>query len=153
MLDIQYDQLKSVKWFVEQCTRVGIKATQQRREIYKELASTKDHPGAETIYKGVKGRIPAISLDTVYRNLRTLEEHNIINRVGAMGYRARFDANLAPHHHFICTQCGLIRDFYEPRFDDLVPPEALLDLGSVDSHHVEMRGICKNCKKEDKRRD
>jgi Fur family peroxide stress response transcriptional regulator len=134
-----------VEWFLAQCARAGIKATHQRREIYRELARTEEHPDAETIHKRVKRRIPAISLDTVYRNLRTLEEHSIIRRVGATGYRARFDAKLAPHHHFVCTRCGLIRDFHDSRLEGLQPPEQVLALGKVSSLHIEVRGVCTNC--------
>jgi len=97
------------------------------------------------VYKRVRRRIPAISLDTVYRNLRTLEEHGIIRQVGATGCRTRFDANMAPHHHFVCMKCGLIRDFSDSRFDGFQPPRDISALGNVDSCQVELRGTCKDC--------
>jgi len=131
--------------FADVCRRHGVKATHQRMEIYRELARTQEHPDAEAIYTEVKKRIPAISLDTVYRTLRLLEEKEVISRVGAIRDRARFDANERPHHHFICTECGLVRDFYSDKLDAFPPPKDVKAFGAVKSVHVEMRGVCKAC--------
>jgi Fur family peroxide stress response transcriptional regulator len=139
-------------WFVEQCARAGLKATRQRRQIYAALAKTGEHPDAEAVYQRVKRRIPSVSLDTIYRNLRALEEHGIIQKVGAAGYRTRYDANIAPHHHFVCTTCGLIRDFRDDRFDGYGPTEAVKQFGEVDMVHVELRGTCEECRAREKRR-
>jgi Fur family peroxide stress response transcriptional regulator len=133
---------------VEQCARAGIKATQQRREIHRELSNTDEHPDAEALYVRVRRRVPAISLDTVYRNLRLLEDHGIIRKVGVTGYRTRFDANMDPHHHFVCVQCGLIRDFYDARFDRYRAAASVRKIGKVDSLHVELRGVCRGCRGE-----
>jgi Fe2+ or Zn2+ uptake regulation protein len=73
-----------VAGFLAACREHGIKATHQRIEIVRELASTEDHPDAESIYERVQERIPTISLDTVYRTLRLLEDNDIISRVGSM---------------------------------------------------------------------
>jgi Fur family peroxide stress response transcriptional regulator len=94
---------KRVNVFFEVCRRYGVKATHQRAEIYRELAGTNEHPDVETIYARVRKRIPAISLDTVYRTLRLLEKKGLISRVGSLGERTRFDANIDRHHHFVCT--------------------------------------------------
>lgn len=141
----RHKKQESASWFVDECARLGIKATHQRREIYEELSRTQAHPDADTIYKGVKERIPAISHDTVYRNLKVLEEHGVIQKVGAIGYRTRFDANMTPHHHFVCTRCGLIRDFYDERFNEYQPSSDVLEMGKVDGLRVELRGVCKQC--------
>ncbi len=136
---------RSEPWFLAQCHTKGIKATHQRREIYRELAQTEEHPDAETLFTRVRQRVPAISFDTVYRNLRVLEKHGIIRKVGATGYRTRFDANLTPHHHFVCTACGLISDFYDNHLDDFSPPSEVLAIGHVSTCHLELRGVCRLC--------
>ncbi len=89
----------------------GIKLTHQRLEVFRELASTEDHPDAETVFHGVRERVPTVSLDTVYRTLWLLEDLGLIVTLGPRRERARFDANLDSHHHFICENCGLVRDF------------------------------------------
>lgn len=133
--------------FGAMCRRAGIKATHQRTEIYRELAGTNTHPDAEAIYRRVKARIPAISFDTVYRTLRTFEKKGLVTRVGPILDRSRFDANLARHHHFVCTDCGLVRDFTNPAFDRLTVPPDVEGIGTPASVTVEVRGLCHRCGK------
>jgi len=142
---------KRVNVFSEVCRRYGVKATHQRAEIYREFAGTNEHPDVETIYARVRKRIPAISLDTVYRTLRLLEKKGLISRVGSLGERTRFDANIDRHHHFVCTQCGFMGDFYNEEWNDFRAPSDVMSLGTVNSIHVELRGLCKACQR--KRRD
>ena len=137
---------KRVNVFREVCRRHGVKATHQRREIYRELAGTKEHPDAETIYARVRRRVPAISLDTVYRTLRLLEKKGIISRIGSVKERGRFDANTDLHHHFVCTECGFIGDYYDETWNDFRTPPAITAMGTVDSVHVELRGLCTTCR-------
>ena len=133
------------------CRRHGIKATHQRTEILRELAGTEAHPNAETVYRNVRKRMPAISLDTVYRTLTLFEEKGVIVRMGAMKERARFDANTSRHHHFVCMQCGLVRDFYGEAFNSLKAPQEVPDMGCVDSVYVELRGLCRTCRKQNRK--
>jgi len=139
---------KRVNGFSEVCRRYGVKATHQRSQIYRELAGTNEHPDAETIYTRVRKRIPAISLDTVYRTLRLLENKGLISRVGSLGETTRFDADTGRHHHFVCTECGFIGDIYHEEWDDFRAPSDVKTMGTVNSVHVELRGLCKACQRK-----
>jgi Fur family peroxide stress response transcriptional regulator len=134
-----------VQGFPKVCRNYGIKATPQRSEIYRELVSTDEHPDAETIYARVRRRISSISLDTVYRTLRLLEKKGLISRVGFLGEKTRFDANTARHHHFVCTGCGFIGDIYHEEWNEVRPPQDVRMMGTVNSVHVELRGLCSAC--------
>ncbi|MBE0533861.1 MAG: transcriptional repressor [Rhodospirillales bacterium] len=132
--------------FQRVCREAGAKLTPQRLEIFREVAATGDHPDAETIYRRVRKRMPTVSLDTIYRTLWLLVDLGIIQTLGAGGReRARFDANLDPHHHFVCVQCGSTRDFYSKDFDALALPDSLREIGRVEATHVEARGVCLDC--------
>ena len=134
--------------FAGMCRQKGMIATHQRTEIYRELARSSKHPCAETVFKGVRKRIPAISLDTVYRTLRLFESRGVISRCGTIEDKARFDANTESHLHFVCTQCGRVCDFAGGAPDLCkVPPEAGA-IGTVESVHVEVRGRCMRCQKK-----
>ncbi len=139
---------KRVKGFPDVCRRYGVKATYQRSEIYRELAGTNEHPDAETIYTRVRKRIPTLSLDTVYRTLRLLERKGLISRVGSLGERTRFDADTDRHHHFVCTECGFIGDVYIEEWNDFRAPSDVKTMGTVNSIHVEVRGLCKACQRK-----
>lgn len=131
--------------FPELCLRAGIRVTHQRTEVYREVAAALDHPDVESIHRSVKKRIPQISLDTVYRTLRLFEEKGIITRVSYPGDRARFDGNTGQHHHFICTKCGLIRDFRSDELDAVRPRMKNVPCGRITSVQIELRGLCRRC--------
>ena len=131
--------------FALMCRQHGIVATHQRTEILRELAGTEEHPDAETIYARVRKRIPAMSLDTVYRTLRMLEGKGVISRVGSIKDSTRFDANTDRHHHFVCCECGMIGDFYSDMLDRFPVPREVAEMGSVDGVYVELRGRCRKC--------
>jgi Fur family transcriptional regulator, peroxide stress response regulator len=137
--------------FKDVCRRAGMKLTHQRTEIFREVAGTTDHPDAQTIYERVRERIPAMSLDTIYRNLWLLNDFGLIATLGPPRERARFDANVTPHHHFVCTRCGMASDFHSQEFDKLRPPAEVESMGTVEAIHVELRGLCLRCKKKGKK--
>jgi len=139
---------KRIEDFLAICQRQGVKATHQRTEILRELASSDEHPDAETILARVRQRIPAISVDTIYRTLRLLEDKGVIARVGSIRDRTRFDANTDRHHHFVCTECGMIGDFYSEAMDRLLVPREVSEMGSVEGVYVELRGVCRTCKQK-----
>ncbi len=131
--------------FKAACVERGVKLTHQRLEIYRALASTEKHPDVETVHRQVKRRVPTISLDTVYRNLKLLAQHGLVSVVGVSPERLRFDANMRPHHHFSCERCGLIRDFYAAPFDGLEVPLEALAFGEASTIQIEVRGVCRDC--------
>jgi Fur family peroxide stress response transcriptional regulator len=122
-----------------------VKLTHQRLEICREVAESGDHPDAETVYTGVKERVPTVSLDTVYRTLHLLLDLGLIEMVGASRESMRFDGNTAPHHHFTCAKCGLVHDFVSDEFDRLIVPADVKALGAVRKIQVDVRGICRTC--------
>ncbi len=143
---------RRMKRFEQVCRDAGIKLTHQRIEIFRELAQTGEHPDAEAICRGVSERIPTVSLDTVYRTLWLASDLGLITKLGPPRERARFDANLSRHHHFVCIRCGFIRDFYSDQFSELNLPESMNAYGQVKSTHVEARGVCLECTKKEKQK-
>ena len=126
----------------------GIKLTHQRLEIVRAVASSLEHPSAEAVHKAVQATTPTVSLDTVYRTLWLLTDLGLLTTLGPRRDSLRFDANVENHHHYICTRCGLVRDFESDDLDGLRIPKTVNHLGRVDSAHVEVRGICDRCTNE-----
>lgn len=131
--------------FRDAAREAGLKLTHQRIEVFRVVASTEEHPDAETVFRGVRERIPTISLDTVYRTLWLLEDLGVISALGPRRERVRFDANLESHHHFVCDNCGLVRDFDSAELDALAAPSDVRGLASVSRVCVEIRGLCERC--------
>ena len=132
--------------FRQGCGERGLKVTHQRLEIYRELASTEEHPDADTIHRRVRERIPTISRDTVYRNLKMLAQHGLISVVGMSHERLRFDANMGLHHHFVCVRCGMIGDFCSQHLEGIECPKEAAAFGEPVSLHLEVKGVCTRCR-------
>jgi Fur family peroxide stress response transcriptional regulator len=125
--------------------RAGVKLTHQRLEICREVAAANTHPDADAIYLGVRERVPTISVDTVYRTLWLLRDLGLIGTLTTCGPSVRFDGDSTPHHHFVCTSCGEVYDFYSEEFNQLRVPHAVRAHGIVQKTQVEMRGTCLRC--------
>jgi len=123
----------------------GVKLTPQRLEIFKAVAKSLEHPDAERIFETLHAIMPTVSLDTVYRTLWLLEDLGLLSTIGSRHGGTRFDANLKMHHHFVCSRCGMIRDFESPALDALAMPEEVKTFGQISDSRVEVRGICEKC--------
>jgi len=141
-----------IERFKEAAKAAGLKLTHQRLEIFREVASSLDHPGAEAIFRAVQSRMPTVSLDTVYRTLWMLNDLGLLTTLGQRREAVRFDANLAHHHHYVCVRCGLARDFESTELDAIRVPGAVKKLGRVLTTHVEVRGVCEKCAAEQARK-
>ena len=134
-----------MKRFETVCRAEGIKLTLQRIEIFREVAQAGDHPDADQVFQRVRGRMPTVSLDTVYRTLWLLKDLGLVVMLGSSRERTRFDANLNSHHHFVCGQCGFTRDFYSADLDNINLPDSVDTFGEIEATHVEVRGVCREC--------
>ena len=149
MSDIPQEQIQQrVERFVEVCRQKGLRVTPQRLEVFRELASTAEHPTAEILFNGIKTRMPTVSLDTVYRTLNTLQQYGLISRVEVLDERSRYDANLDRHHHLVCTRCDKVQDIYWPEVDQMSLPAAVDSWGNISQVHAELRGLCQVCLEE-----
>jgi len=131
--------------FESVCREIGLRLTHQRRELYRLLLQADDHPSAETLYERLRQEMPTISLDTVYRNLHTLEAHDLIARVPTGKSQARFEAKKFRHHHLMCSRCGKITDMQWETFDNSELPDYASFWGLVMDKQVTLTGICKEC--------
>jgi Fur family peroxide stress response transcriptional regulator len=131
----------------------GIKLTPQRLEVFRKVASSLEHPDAETVHRAVHARMPSVSLDTVYRTLWMLSDVGLVATLGVRRESVRFDANPSKHHHYVCVQCGLTRDFESDDLHSLRLPGTVTALGSVLSTQVEVRGVCATCARKSNKKD
>jgi Fur family peroxide stress response transcriptional regulator len=107
-----------------------------------------DHPSAEAVLRALQSRMPTVSLDTVYRTLWLLNYLGLVSTLGPKRESVRFDANLTHHHHYVCVRCGLAHDFESAELNALRVPASVEGFGTIDATHVEVRGVCSRCAKE-----
>jgi Fur family peroxide stress response transcriptional regulator len=135
--------------FEDLCHAHGLSVTPQRVAIYRELVATTDHPSAAMVHKRVRAYHANISLDTVNRTLLKFQEIGLARVVASSNRSKRFDANLEPHHHFQCLECGRIVDFKSEAYDNLEVPDEIAKRFLVTGKYIHLEGICALCRAED----
>jgi Fur family transcriptional regulator, ferric uptake regulator len=102
------------------CIEKGLKMTDQRRVIARVLSEAEDHPDVEQVYRRATEIDPHISIATVYRTVRLLEEANILARHDFGDGRARYEEMPIDHHdHLIDLQTGRVIEFRNEEIERL----------------------------------
>ena len=102
------------------CIERGLKMTGQRRLIARVLSEAEDHPDVEDVYRRALALDNKVSIATVYRTVRLLEEKGILERRDFGGGRARYDpADRGHHHHLIDVDTGRVIEFADEEFEAL----------------------------------
>ncbi|MCE2474345.1 MAG: transcriptional repressor [Alphaproteobacteria bacterium] len=94
--------------------------TSQRRVIVQVLADSDDHPAAEDVYRRASRIEGRISLATVYRTIRLLEEAGILEKHDFGDGRARYEEIQRTHHdHLIDVDTGEVIEFVNEEIEAL----------------------------------
>ena len=122
-----------------------LRHSHQRERIYEYLTQSCEHPSAEMVYNDLRLAIPGLSLGTVYRNLKLLEELGKIRRVTSHQGTERYDAICGDHAHFLCQKCGMLHDLSCAdirKIRETIRMEAGYTVEKLD---ITISGICPNC--------
>jgi Fe2+ or Zn2+ uptake regulation protein len=137
MLDREISRLLSEK---------DIRPTYQRLEIMRYLFEHRVHPTAEMIYAELKERLPTFSKTTVYNTLKLLQEKGLLAALATAEDQVRYEANLIPHGHFQCIQCGRLFDIDIP---EAFPTQQSLAGHRILEYQIIIRGICRDCRERE----
>lgn len=88
----------------------GIRASAQRMAIAGYVLSTQTHPTADEVWQRVRQAFPMVSRATVYNTLQLFTAKGLLRQFVLDGGSTVFDANVAPHHHFVDDETGAIED-------------------------------------------
>lgn len=94
------------------CEDKGLKMTDQRRVIARVLSDSSDHPDVELVHARAAALDQRISIATVYRTVRLLEEAKILAKHDFGDGRARYEGAPEEHHdHLIDVKSGRVIEF------------------------------------------
>ncbi len=136
---------KLVEESISKLKEHNVRITPQRHAIIEFLIKTETHPTADEIYQELVTDFPNMSVATVYNNLRLLTRMNLVNELKYFDTSSRFDFNSNRHYHAICSICGKVTDFQYPGLDDVEIVASNLTGYDVDTHRLEIYGICPTC--------
>ena len=113
----------------------GVRITRPRKVILEILAERDDHPDAMAIFRRAVRVDASISLSTVYRTMKLLEDRGAIRRHTFEGGPSRFEQADSSHHdHLIDIETGDVIEFTSNRIEEL-QEEIARRLGYEIVHH------------------
>ena len=128
------------------CVELGLKMTGQRRVIARVLSEATDHPDVEELYRRASAIDPKVSIATVYRTVRLLEEKGILERRDFGEGRSRYDpTDRGHHHHLICRSCGLTVEIQASDVEEWAHRTAAANGFTQAEHIVDIFGVCAAC--------
>jgi Fur family ferric uptake transcriptional regulator len=132
---------------LERCAARGLRMTEQRRTIAAVLSDSDDHPDVEELHRRSAARDPNISLATVYRTVKLLEEQGILDRLDFGDGRARYeDAERDHHDHLIDMNSGDVIEFVDREIEALQRRVAERLGYELIGHRLELYGKKKSAK-------
>ena len=136
--------------FEDKCIAKGVKLTEQRKIIAKVISESKelygesDHPDVDELYKRVSKLDSKISIATVYRTVKLLEESGILTKHDFKGGKARYEQiNESHHDHLIDIKTGEIIEFVDEEIEILQKKVADKYGYSLVDHKLELYGVKK----------
>ena len=132
------------------CIAKGVKLTEQRKIIAKVISESKevygesDHPDVDELYQRVSKLDPKISIATVYRTVKLLEESGILTKHDFKGGKARYEQiNESYHDHLIDIKTGEIIEFVDEEIEILQKKVADKYGYNLVDHKLELYGVKK----------
>ncbi|SET33558.1 Fur family transcriptional regulator, zinc uptake regulator [Salinibacillus kushneri] len=125
----------------------GYKQTKQREmliQIFESKEKDQYFP-VKDILEEFQHEFPGASYNTVYRNLYTLVDLDILESTTLHGeqlFRLHCDTD-GHHHHFICTSCGRTKPVEVCAIDQV---NQSLPGYEIKNHKFEVYGTCPQCK-------
>ncbi|MCP4499261.1 MAG: transcriptional repressor [Deltaproteobacteria bacterium] len=137
--------LDTLRMYVRQ---KNLKNSKQRELIAEVFFTTSEHVRVDDLLDQVRAKDPKIGQATVYRTLKLLEKAGLAEQRQFGDGHTRYES-IKPtdehHDHLICTQCGRIEEFMDPRIEALQKEVAEKYGYVVTSHRMELYGSCSAC--------
>lgn len=141
------DTIKEVmQRFSTHLERTNQRKTPERFAILEEIYRRTDHFDAEALYIHMKTQSYRVSRATVYNTLELLVNCNLVTRHQFGSNLARYERahGRRQHDHIICTKCGKVMEFCDPRIQQIKDMMGDLMKFNVESHSLNLYGTCKD---------
>ena len=125
---------------LSRCLAKNIRMTSQRQIIIQVIEESDDHPDVDQLYLRSVELDNTISIATVYRTVKLLEEANLIERLEFGDGRSRYEEAGEHHEHLVDIETGEVHEFYNEELETL-KSEIAREMGyDLIDHRLELYG-------------
>jgi Fur family ferric uptake transcriptional regulator len=124
----------------------GYRLTAPRRVVASLIQSYGGHFTASELEAAARDRRLGVSRATLFRALDLLTELGVVERIDlTSGEHAYVSCAPAHHHHLVCSRCGRTADVEDSGVAEAVAEIARRSGYRIDSHRLELFGLCRHC--------
>lgn len=136
------------KTFHDYISCKGLKSTRQRDIILNAFLSSEEHVSNEELYLNLRAKHPNIGYSTVYRTLRLFVESGIAREFWFGDGQTRYEQVIEGEHHdhLVCSRCKAITDFKNEAIERLQSEIAATHGFLIETHKLELYGLCPGCR-------
>lgn len=125
---------------LSRCLAKNIRMTSQRQIIIQVIEESDDHPDVDQLYLRSVELDNTISIATVYRTVKLLEEAGLIERLEFGDGRSRYEEAREHHEHLVDIETGEVHEFYNEELETL-KTEIAREMGyDLIDHRLELYG-------------
>lgn len=138
----------NVEDIVRTMSERGLRITEQRKSMVRLFVEDGGYLTPKDVYDRMETSYPGLSFDTVYRNLRLMQELGVLEQFvfeDGVKFRLHCLDGGGHHHHLICLECAKTIPI------DYCPMEEVPELPEdfrVVRHKFELFGYCEDCHRE-----
>ena len=104
---------------LEKCNKKGLRITNQRELVISIIENSTDHPNVDELYKRASIKDKSVSIATVYRTVKLLEDAKVIDKHEFGDGKARYEQTREHHEHLIDVETGEVIEFVNEELEKL----------------------------------